>query len=395
MTEFRAIPAGDRAALRRIRRYAFAPEYGPPTEEPASDWPPALFDEYGRYVDGDLVSACKLYTLEARLRGEYIPLGGLGAVATAPERRGEGHARELCRDALREYRDRDIGLVALWPMATPFYRRLGWATANQYLDATVAPEALPSHEAEGRLRPLNADDWRRLRRVETAFGEGTALSLRRSEAWWRERTLADWDGGGTPYCYGYEREGELHGYVIYTVADGDRMTLTVQDLAHTDEEAHSALLDFLGGHGAQIERVRLRRSAESALLDRVRDPDAVECRLKAGPMVRLTDVAALERFDWHDVDAAWTMAVSDPLRPEVEGRFRVDVDGGTAVVERLGDGAEVDLSADVGTLSQLAVGTHGVDAAEQVAGLVVHEPAVRDSLRDVFHPASVCLREYF
>ena len=396
MAEFRAIPAGDRGELRRIRRYAFAPEYGPPTEEPSGEWPPSLFDEYGRYVDGDLVSACMLYTLEARLRGEYVALGGLGAVATAPERRGEGHARALCRDALEEYRRRDVGLVALWPMATPFYRRLGWATANRYVDCTLPPETLPSHDAEGRLHPLDAGDWRRLRRVETAFGERTALSLRRSEAWWRERTLADWEGGGSPYCYGYERDGDLRGYAVYTVGDDDARTLTVEDLAHADEEAHRALLDFLGGHGAQIERIRLRRSAESDLLDRVRDPDAVECRVKPGPMVRLTGVDALAELAWPAVDATWTMAVTDPLVDRNDGRFRVTLDDGRATVESIDStDATIDATLGVGTLSQLVVGRHGIDAAERVGSLELAERADRRRLESCFRPGSVCLRAYF
>lgn len=396
MAEFRAIPAGDRGELRRIRRYAFAPEYGPSSDVPSGDWPPSFFDEYGRYVDGHLVSACRLYTLEARLRGEYVALGGLGAVATPPERRGEGHASALCRDALEAYHERDVGLVALWPVERSFYRRLGWATTNRYTDYRLAPSALPAHDVAGRVRPLDAGDWQRLRRVETAFGEGTALSLRRSEAWWRERTLADWDGSGTPYCYGYERDGELRGYVSYTVADDDERTLTVEDLAHADEEAHRALLDFLASHGAQIERIRLRRSAESSLLDRVPEPDTVECRLQAGPMVRLTSIDALAEVAWPPVDVTWTMAVDDPLLDRTAGQFRVTVEEGRATVEPVESvDATPDLTLDVATLSQLVVGRYGIDAAERLAGLERADGTDRRPLEECFRAGPVCLREYF
>lgn len=397
MVEFRPVPEADRQTLRRMLRYAFAPEYGPVTDEPSGDWPPTLFEQRGLYDDGALVGSCKLYSLEARVRAAFATVGGLGAVAVPPEHRGEGYARDLCRAALREYREAGVGLVALWPVSVPLYRGFGWGVANKYARFAFPPSAVPAHDTAGRFVPLDADDWQRLRRVERAFGEGTSLSLRRSEQWWRERTLANWDGSGTPYCYGYEREGDLRGYVIFTVADDEARTLSVQDLAHADEAAHRALLDFLGSHGAQIERVVLRRGADADLLDRVEDPAAVECRIEAGPMVRLTAVSALEGIAWPaDGDLACSLAVTDPLLEDNDGRFRLSVTDGSATVDPLADvAATPDLSVDVATLSQLAVGTHGVEAAERVGGLEIHDEGVRGGLASVFRPGPVGLREYF
>lgn len=395
MAEFRPVPEADRADLERLQRYAFAPELGPEMDPPSGEWPPTFYDQRGLYVDGTLVGSCKLYTHEARVRGAFHALGGLGAVAVAPEHRGQGYAREVCRRALLEYRERDVDLVALWPVSTPLYRGFGWATANHYTRFDCHPDALPGHDADGRVLELDADDWRRLRRVEAAYGEGTALSLRRSEAWWRERTLADWHGEGTPYCYGYERDGELRGYVIYTVEDDEAQTLSVQDLAHADEEAHRALLDFLGRHGAQIERVLLRRNPDADLLHRVDEPKDVECRLRTGPMVRLTDVAALEEFDWPSGELSCTLSVEDPLLEPNGGQFALELSGRGAHVTDADDDASADAAVDIGTLSQLAVGTHGVDAAERVAGLTVRGETVRDGLASVFTDQRVCLREFF
>jgi predicted acetyltransferase len=396
MVEFRPVPESDRAELRRQLRYAFAPELGPAVPDPADEWPPNLYDQRGLYDDGTLVSSCKLYTLEAWVRGEYRALGGLGAVATPPEHRGQGYARESCRQALEAYREEGVGLVALWPVSIPLYRDMGWAVANDYYRIDLPPDALPSHDGTGEFRPLEADDWQRLRRVETAYGEGTGLSLRRSEAWWRERTLADWDGGGTPYCYGYERDGDLAGYVIYTVEDDELRTLAVQDYAHVDEDAHRAVLDFLGRHGTKIERVRLRRAADTDLLARVPDPDRVECRVKAGPMVRLSDVGFLEEIDWPDRDVAFRMAVTDTLVTPNDGQFRVRIENGSATVESLErPNDEPAVSVDVGTLSQLVVGTRGVASAQRLGGLVVRDGEIRDALAAIFRPRPVCLREFF
>jgi predicted acetyltransferase len=397
MADFRPVPATDRDELRRILRYGFAPERGPEIPDPSGEWPPTLFEQRGLYDGETLVGACRLYVLDARLRGTMTTLGGLGAVAVPPERRGQGYARQLCRQALLEYRESGVGFVVLWPVSVPLYRGFGWATANKYARFEFHPGELPAHAPQGRFGPLEADDWKRLRRVETAYGEGRALSIRRSEQWWRERTLADWDGSGTPYCYGYERDGHLRGYVIFTVEDDGHRTLSVQDLAHADEEAHRALLSFLGGHGAQIERVVLRRAADADLLDRVEDPADVECRLKVGPMVRLTDVRALEGLEWSArADLDCVLSVEDTLVSDNSGRFRLSIEAGSASVERTETATEAPAgTVNIGTLSQLAVGTHGIDAAERVRGLEIADDAVRDGLATVFEPGPVGLREYF
>lgn len=399
MVEFRAVPAARHDRMAELLQYAFRPEDGPASVDGVATPQSTLFDRYGVYDDGDLVAVCKLYTLEARLRGEFVALGGLGAVATAPEHRRRGYARHLCRGALETYREADVGLVALWPFSTPFYRQFGWATANTYTEYEFAPDALPTYHPSGQLRRLGPDDWERLRRVETAVGRGTALSLRRSEGWWRERTLAGWDGGTDPYCYGYERDGTLEGYVVYTVDDeAGTTTLTVDDLAHADEEAYRGLLDFLGGHGAQVERIRLRRRVETDLLDRVADPDAVTCTVEPGPMVRLTDLTHLRRLDWPDRDLTFTLGVSDPLLDRTDGVVRVTVEDGTATVDWDADGTtaeDADVTTDIGTLSQLVVGTHDVETAARLDHVRIADDSLRAPLGAVFAGRPVCLREFF
>ncbi|KAA9396784.1 GNAT family N-acetyltransferase [Haloarcula sp. CBA1130] len=396
MTELRPVPTTDREACQRMLQYAFAPERGPVLSETDDDWPPSLFDQRGLYDGDSLRAVCKLYYHDTTVRGEAVTVGGLGAVATPPEHRGQGYAADLCRHALHEYREAAVTFVTLWPFSTPFYRRLGWGTANTYRRFDLPPSALPDYDTAGQFVPLDADGWERLRRVETAAAAGTALSLRRSEAWWRKRTLADWDDGGSPYCYGYECDGELRGYVVYTVADDADNTLSVSNFAAADEEARRALFAFLGNHGAQIQRVTLQLPPDAALLHRVDDPGAVDCTVEAGPMVRLTDVRHLERLDWPDGDLDCLLSVSDPLLDRNDGLFELSVSGGTATVDPLpASDSAADVTVDIATLSQLAVGTHGVDAADRLAGLEILDDSVRKPLADVFRPESVYLDEFF
>jgi len=413
MSTYRPVPADRRERYREILHHAFAIEQGPRTRDTgtgsddtdAEEWPPALSDPRGAFEDDRLVSVCKLYYLDAVVHDGYATIGGLGGVATPPEHRREGHVRQLAAGALEEYRENGVGLVALWPFSTPFYRNLGWGVANTYTRYELPPAQLAfGRDTPGTMRRLEPGDWELLRPVERAHGEGTALSLRRSERWWRDRTLAAWPGDTAPYVYGYERDGELRGYVLYTVESGDDgPRLRVTDLAYADTEAYHGLLGFLSDHDSQVGTIVLRRAAETDLLDRVPDPGSIECAVETGPMVRLTDVAkGLERYPWpDDVDFRFTLGVTDPLLDRNHGLFDVAVEDGTATVSPVDGEGEADeptdaeVWIDVATLSQLYVGSYDLRDAERFGELTIRREALDEPLSAAFPGRSVCLREFF
>lgn len=390
MTTFRRVSESDRRRYNQILRYAFAPEQGPLQDDSGNQtWPPDVADPYGLYDGDKLRSTCKLYDLTAWLRTEYEQIGGLGAVATPPEDRDSGYVRALAREALAEFEERGAALVTLWPFSTEFYAQFGWTVADYRAHYECSPDLLPSADLPGRMRPVDPDEWAQLQSAERAHSEGLALSLRRSPAWWRERTLTNWDGGLEPYIYGYESDGEIVGYLVYTV-DGTE-TLSVHTLAVADERAYSALLDFLGSHGAQIESIEVTRPTED-LLDRVETPEDVECTVKPGAMVRAPSVFALDGLGWPDAELDCTIAVSDPLSENTDIAAFSVVDGRLRVEE---SNREPAVETDIGTLSALAVGTQSVDRARQLGSLTVTDDALLDGLSAAFEPQRVSLGEFF
>lgn len=393
MRSFRPVSEADRLRYREILQYAFAPERGPTLEESDGPWPPELFDPCGLYDNGQLRSTCKLYDLEAQIRDGYERIGGLGAVATPPQDRNQGYVRELCRHALDTFADRDARLVALWPFDIAFYGQFGWATANYQTRYECPPAALPEHDAAGRMRRVDASEYERLRTVEHAAG--VALSIRRSQEWWRERTLTNWDGSQPPYAYGYEREGNLAGYLVYTIVDDPNQTMTVDALAAVDEDAYRAILSFLGTHGAQIEQVIFSRPEESELFERAANPDAIDAAVEPGPMIRLPSVDALDGLSLPAESFSCVAAVSDPLEasPAV---VEMSVTDGTVTVESSAREADdADLALDIGTLSQLVVGAQSVTAARRRDTLTLRDDSLTDQLSTAFSEQPVSLSEFF
>jgi hypothetical protein len=261
-------------------------------------------------------------------------------------------------------------------------------------------------------------------RADSVTGERadteTTFRLGRTEQWWRRQVFSEDGWHDPPYCYGYERDGRLAGYLLYHVVDDDDQTLAVDNLVAVDEEARRASLDFLGRHGAQIESVVVRGEPDAELLTRLDDPAPATCELHRGPMVRLTSVEALAEFAWPvaDKDSSGSaagdssargdtdptsgvdcrLAVTDPLAV-ADGVYRLRVTDGAATVDRVDDTpageADLDATVGIGTLSQLVVGTHGVATARRVEELSVADEATRDALAGVFRPGAVRLRQFF
>jgi len=399
--EFRALDPADHEEFARITDYAFHPADGPRAadEEP----PDRIADRFGLFVDGELASVCAHYDFSARLRGEWVPLAGLAAVATPPEHRRQGYVSRIVEESLDRWRG-EYPIAALWPFDRAYYEQFGWATANEVREYGCPPDALAfaRGRSEATLRRVRPEEWERLQSAHERHAASRELTLRRDGDWWREKVFRV-DDDDRPFVYAVERDDGPVGHVAYSFSDGDGHgadTLTVADLAFADDEALLAILEFLADHDSQAADVRLVCEADSGLLDRFRDPSAADCTVKQGPMARLVDVAdALSTVSYPaDASADVTLAVSDDTAPWNDAVFRLRVADGAGRCERVTDGsldAPADLTVDIGTLSQLVVGYHGVDAARQLGALSVDDEAVADALAALFPSRTVFLRDFF
>ncbi|RDZ52494.1 GNAT family N-acetyltransferase [Haloferax sp. Atlit-6N] len=404
----RSLPEEHRETYREFLNYAFRPENGPDWSDerlpdPESYRPRGFYDAppdapVEDLDAADLRTVCAFYDFTARVRGEWHPLPGISAVASPPEARRRGHVGAMLDDLLAEFRDTGRYLSALWPFEYDFYRRFGWATANNYAKTTVPPDELGAVAADpaGEFVRLDADDWARVKDVyATAATEDLAVD--RSEGWIRHRLFRGWDGD--PFVYGWERDGDLRGYVVYDVSgDWESRTLSVNELVAVDAEARAQLFRFLRDHDSQVDEVVLSSERESTrLIDGLTDPRAATVEIKPGPMVRIVDVsAALEAVSF-PVDAACdlVLAVADDRCDWNDGSFRVVVGDGEARVEPDGDDADPDATVEIGALSQLLVGARSVESLARTDRLSVAREEAADALASVFSARDPYLREGF
>lgn len=410
MASYRPISDADENAFRRIVSEAFAPEDGPHDPDEDSNFP-AVGEPRGRYDGDDLRAVCLHYDFAVDVRGSDIPAGGVSVVATPPERRREGNVQELLAASLAEYRAEGRRLALLWPFDYGFYRGLGWGEVSRRAEWTIDVDALAEAvlgDDRGSFERLDPDDWSELAPVLAGDGHAASLALRRTEAWWRERTLDRWDS--TPFVSGWrDDDGDLRAYVAYDVEESDDgRTLAVRDHAAESRRARRQILRFLANHDSQVDAVELEAPAGTAAGDSaagfdyreaLADPRAAEVTVRSGAMGRIVDVAAdLPALAGDDLPAPevdpFDLVVTDPIAPWNDGRFRVTADDGVAVESVDGGGDRPAVDCGVAALSRAVVGARSAERLAVAADVDGDDEAVA-ALAALFPPRRTWVREGF
>lgn len=412
MSRYRPLSDDELDDFHAMVQYAFSITEGPWSPDDAdSDGEPSAADDaestddasdlgqaYGYFDDGRLVSICKHYHWQTRVRDDTHRLAGLSAVATRPEHRRQGYVRDMLRAALDEYRADGTYLSVLWPFEHSFYRKLGWGTAFHGFSHRCDPGDLAQFRGGhgGTWLPLDADDWERLDAVHRAHGSQFELTIERTEDWWRDRIFEGWTQD--PFVYGYERDGDLAAFVSYVATDDDDDTdgtlLRARDAAWVDQEAREAIYGFLARHESQVECIHLW-STDDDLLWLSEHPREIETERHPAAMFRLVDVAAAldaRRYP-AAVEAEFVVDVQDPLVDWNDRRFSVDIADGEATITPA-EAAEPTASLRIDALSQLYVGARDVAFLTRTGKLSTDDDTAR-TLDTLFPESQVLLREGF
>src|ERR1043166_9460710 len=93
----------------------------------ATPWGRTHLQRLALVEKGDVLASAKLYAFDAVLDGEAVRIAGIGALFTAPEHRGKGHAPALVELLLERAATDGVDLALLFSIISPDYsRRLGF-----------------------------------------------------------------------------------------------------------------------------------------------------------------------------------------------------------------------------------------------------------------------------
>ncbi|MBS3787911.1 GNAT family N-acetyltransferase [Candidatus Bipolaricaulota bacterium] len=404
MVNYKKIPEEDREKFQEMLHYAFSPHKKEVDYDDEDFWL-RIGNPRGIYDGEDLLAISSIHSLETLVREDWLPMGGISAVATSPENRHKGYIKTMLTELLVELRDQEVVLSSLWPFSYPFYDKLGWRCCDRYTTYEFDPEVLEftAKDPRGSFRQVSEEGYEDIAPAYHKFIRKFNLPLNRSSKWWKHQKLSQWNR--TVYCYLWEQNNDVKGYVLYSVEksskDEWKKKLKVEELIYQTEEAFYQLLRFLYNHGSQMNRIILPSPLPNklSLLDLVNDPRDVEAREKPGIMVRCVDVeTALEYLPFQEgLKGKLVMSVKDPLLKENDGSYSLNFNGDSppAINKFKQKASKPDLSLDIGSFTQLYAGYLSPTEALMADNITLDSEAKLPLLERIFPKSRTFFKDGF
>jgi len=330
--------------------------------------------------DGQLVGGATLLPLRVWTGGSEYPAGGVASVFVAPDFRRRGVGQVVMNRILEAHRDRSLALSILYPYDPAFYRRLGYATIERWIELRLRTASLPDSDAKAAVRTANSQDLDAIVDCHQRSLPVHNGAVGRSHRVWERRILS-----GSRTAVIFERAGKVEGYFLYDlVLTGDSLqqVLYIREWVTPDDEAFRGLLGFVAAQQAQCPEMRLFVPADSPLMLFLAEPRSPNCenphsghysvgQVGTGAMARVVDPVTLfatrRRFFEAPLACRFRLvekgeAAGDAgTKPVAE--VGVGFDGETAWVTRESPSAW--LECDPGTLAQIFFGAAKVSDAVQ------------------------------
>jgi predicted acetyltransferase len=321
----------------------------------------------GRYLgafDGArLIAAARFHDMTQWWRGRGVPMAGVASVAVAPEERGRGTGRALMTAVLDLIAARGYPLATLFPSTLPIYRSLGWEIAGVSYEAIFDAHDLrrlgsgsrAGAHAAGLRRGAPAD----AARIREVIGRAHALAgdcgpVTRSDEYLRVVL-----GGGDGYYYHYLADD---GALFYTWLDGHD-EIFVHTLAAASQATTRALWGMVASHCWIADRVRARVSPSDPVWWLTREPIAGQVDHDTW-MLRVVDApaAVAARGFPPSVETSLPVRITDPVRPDNAGLWRLEVGGGAGSLTRLTPARDLPAASLEATAGPLVLEARGLAA---------------------------------
>ena len=327
---------------------------------------------YGLYRAGELLGGMVLYDFDMTLYETRAGVGGVGMVGVDALHKKEKVARDLVAAYLRHYREQNYALAALYPFRPDFYAAMGFGYGTKINAYRVTPSSFRAGGDKSRVRFMTPDDREGLVACYERYTEKTHGMFRLVESTKRTfRASPDYR------VVGYERDGEIQGYISYQlrVPNPDEsfvlQDLHIQQWVYETPEALQGLTAFLRSQADQVRRVVFYTFDESffyALTDPRNGSDhllpPVNHESNAQGVGLMYRVINLRRFfellaehDFGGETLTLGLNVRDTFVPEENGALTVRFEAGRARVVEAGAAApEVTVEIGVAELSSLLMG---------------------------------------
>ncbi|MEJ8305104.1 GNAT family N-acetyltransferase [Saccharibacillus sacchari] len=313
---------------------------------------------WGAFEGQELCAKLALMPLEVYVHEKKLKMGGIGGVATWPEKRRKDMVTLLLRRALEEMKNQGQLLSYLHPFSVAFYRKYGWEIFTDNKNYSIPVDKLPARQnVPGRV-VREVRDISVLKSVYDRVITRYNGAMTRSGNWWKNRVMS-----GIPYTAVYYNEiGEPEAYVLYAIEEKVWIT---EEMFWLNETARQGLWDFIGNHDSKLKEVRLKLPADDPLSLLLPDP-MVKQEIEPYFMGRIVDAAVFVReypFAGLGTHSRFSLKIEDRDAPWNEGTWVWSISpDGTGDLESVRTPADAEneagngLSVSIGLLTAMLLG---------------------------------------
>jgi len=210
---------------------------------------------FGAYTEeeNNLAGTMTLFDFDINFRGKIIKTGGIGGVGVDFEYKKRHICRDLIDFSLKYFMDKGIMSSVLHPFRTDFYKKMGYGLLSPYYRYKLKNSRMPKSKDAHKVRLLSEEDADRIERCFDNHFKTTHGEIGRKPGW-GEKNLKNEDNA----IFGYEKSGELEGYIICNIINAHPDNFLLHDLSsdeliYTTPESLRALLGLLRNQSDQFE----------------------------------------------------------------------------------------------------------------------------------------------
>lgn len=378
----------ERASLRAVlgRSFAVDPELW-------SGWMDRVGHETLRvvYRRGRIEAGLGFYRAGQYWGGRAVPFAAVAGVGVAPEARGDGLAKWLMQRALCEMREDGFALSGLYASTTTLYRSVGYEQAGTNVSWSVSVSELPKRERALECELVGEAEGPALQRLYDTVASRTNGHLARSAGLWARV----WNHHDLPvHVYRFGPASAPQGYVVLTQPSNEPLLfhVAVRDCVLATPAASDRFVSLVRDMRSLAGELRWFGPPGDAIVSLLPE-DSATVRERNRWMLRLLDpTAALERRGYAAaIQGVASFELRDASMPMNEGRYRFEVRGGEAKVNRA---ASAPLVLDTRALAALYAGSAHPRALLQ-AGLASGAVGELETLAALLAGAEPWLPDFF
>ncbi len=325
--------------------------------------------------------------------GRSVPMLGIAGVATPPEHRGRGFAKQLMTAVVREAAEDGFPLSVLYASTQPLYRSVGYEQAGYRVVSKLPMQTLGVIERDRDVVSLSDADAGAVHDCYRDFARPFPGMVDRSEYIWdRVRNRR----GDRFHGFGIREGGQIAGY-LYAHMDKpgrDRGDLSISDVAWRTPGAARKLLGLLADFTTMAEHA-LISGAPLHPLAMLLPQQRFELAAKEYWFLRVLRIKdAVERRGYSPgIATSMVFDIADDCLPANTGRWKVSVSEGVATC-RPDTSSEPAIACSIAAFAPLYTGLLTCSQALGL-GFIRAEPAVARSADAIFACGTPWMVDFF